>query len=196
MDVRRHDAYGYSAGRAASEALFVLHITQLNVSRHVLNRIIIQHKATIAELRERDPAAAQLIEDYTEWRDAACSNRLFAFSCALGLHRDPSRGRTHLVIGELEYTPSASKDIRYKFRISKCGVFRIADVLADVERAADLKASEGKAYVEKYIAEANAMDRSGGRTPILVLMVSPDFNTSIKPCKLPSTYDHLYSIGY
>ncbi|OCH85508.1 hypothetical protein OBBRIDRAFT_784748 [Obba rivulosa] len=141
----------------------------------------IQYKARLQELRETDPSTAQLVEDYMGWRDAACSNRLYAFSCALGLHRDPSRGRTHVILGELEYTPQASKDVRYKFRVTKCGVFRITDVLSDIELVAELKAGEGKRYVEKYIREADAMDRSGGRTPILVFMLASEFQPVMKP---------------
>ncbi|KAF7338748.1 MYND-type domain-containing protein [Mycena sanguinolenta] len=51
---------------------------------------------------------------------------------ALGLHRDPGRGRTHIVLKEVKYVPTATK-LKNKFRVISCGVFRIKDVLRDME---------------------------------------------------------------
>ncbi|EMD32330.1 hypothetical protein CERSUDRAFT_118710 [Gelatoporia subvermispora B] len=141
----------------------------------------LQQKADIDKIRQTDPSLAQFVEDFFGWRDAACSNRLYAYSCALGLHRDPSRGRTHLIMGELEYTPQVSKDVRFKFRVTKCGVFRIEDVLVDIESLATLKNGAGRRYVDKYMQEADAMDRTKTRTPILVFMGVPGRRPLLKP---------------
>ncbi|KAH7927777.1 hypothetical protein BV22DRAFT_1127094 [Leucogyrophana mollusca] len=54
---------------------------------------------------------------------------------ALGLHRDPSRGRTHIMFCQAEYTPDASRDMTHKFQISSAGVYCMEDVMPEIDGA-------------------------------------------------------------
>lgn len=67
---------------------------------------------------------------------------------AVGLHRDPQRARTHIIIQQIIYTPKASQETREKFRIIACSVFRRADAYGLIERVMMLKPGEGREYVE------------------------------------------------
>ncbi|OBZ75168.1 hypothetical protein A0H81_04959 [Grifola frondosa] len=89
---------------------------------------ISEFKREVQQLKDTDPEAAQMALDWSKWHDRSYNHIGHAYMHALGLKRDPSRGRTHVVVSEVEYTPHASKDPRFKFRIVRCGVFRLADM--------------------------------------------------------------------
>lgn len=49
---------------------------------------------------------------------------------------------------ELEYQPQESKDFRLRFHALRIGVFRIRDVLTEIERLMNLDPGEGDAYIQ------------------------------------------------
>jgi len=118
-----------------------------------------------------------MAEDWLNWRQAPNKIDTIALIHALNLQRDPSRGRTHIVFRQVEYTPDASKTIRNKFQIIRCGVFRIADVLSDIEAVMGLDKGEGQEYVQSLIDELDATDHAGQRVPILELKFGDDLET-------------------
>ncbi|OBZ66306.1 hypothetical protein A0H81_13875 [Grifola frondosa] len=79
-------------------------------------------------LSKIEPKIGQLLNDWKIWLELPKNAVDEAQASALKLQQDPSRGRTHIVFREVEYVSSA-KDPRRKFKITRCGVFRVADVL-------------------------------------------------------------------
>ena len=119
----------------------------------------------LAQLSLAAPTDAQREKDFHAWLDVKDNTPLLS---ALNLHRDPERGRTHLVVEEVFYTPKASREARHKFRVLRCGVFRIADVRGELERIMCLDPGEGQEYIDSILDEADSI-RTGTRIPFLTL---------------------------
>lgn len=118
-----------------------------------------------------DPSKAQCAADWSRWHDGSHGKDEFAMVHALGLQRDPSRGRTHIIFYTVEYTPEASRDLMHKFQISSAGVFRIKDVLPEIETAMGLDPGEGREYIDGLLAELDTTDRSTKMVPMLFLFI-------------------------
>ncbi|KAJ7154619.1 hypothetical protein C8R46DRAFT_1117914 [Mycena filopes] len=99
-----------------------------------------------------DPDSAARAADWSLW----CNSNHDASSAgvihALGLPRDPKRGRTHIVFKRVEYVPSATK-LKHKFRVLACGVFLIDDVLRDIEAVMRLDPGEGPEFMKSMFYE-------------------------------------------
>lgn len=128
-------------------------------------------------------SAAQKAADWMKWRQAPHFANNYGLMHALGVHRDPSRGRTHIVFKSLVYTPSKSKDIRYKFQVESIGVFRIADVLGDIERGMNLNKGEGQVYIDEIFEEIDAMHDRDQLVPILDFSVGKGIETWLGSCE-------------
>ncbi|KAI0919587.1 hypothetical protein AcV5_001613 [Taiwanofungus camphoratus] len=107
----------------------------------------------LAKLSLANSALAQKEKDFHAWMDATDH---WPLANALYLHRDPRRGRTHIVFEEVVYTREASHEARNKFRIVRCGVFRVADVLDEIERRMRLDPGEGVEYVKDVLDEMDS----------------------------------------
>jgi hypothetical protein len=93
---------------------------------------------------------------------------------ALNLMRDPSRGRTHIVIRKLVHNKS-STELRDAFEVVEAGVFRIADVLADLNEIF-------KPYDAAKLIEWNLMENDGeGRAFLPAPMFCADFGDEVEP---------------
>jgi hypothetical protein len=99
-----------------------------------------------------DPGGAKRAADWKLWCHSNHDASKFGLAHALGLHRNPERGRTHIVFKVVEYVPTAIH-LKYKFRVVSCGVFRIKDVLRDVEAIMGLDPGEGQEYVDGLLDE-------------------------------------------
>ncbi|PCH32985.1 hypothetical protein WOLCODRAFT_141442 [Wolfiporia cocos MD-104 SS10] len=85
----------------------------------------------IESVQQVDPLKAQQARDWMA--RSTMPNTTEAYINALGLHRDPSRAFTHIVLSRLEYIPSATvTDPRDRFQVVVCGVFRIVDVKKEI----------------------------------------------------------------
>jgi len=151
-------------------------------------------KAKTEALQEIDPSGAQKASDWIKWRDGSHIANTYALAFTLGLHRDPSGGRTHIVFKQVEYTPHASKDIRHKFRVARCGVYRIADVLSDIELMMGLNKGEGKEYVQSLLDELDSTNRALSLVPILDLTFGEGIETWMGSIAL--TVDGLRQLPY
>ncbi|KAJ7249479.1 hypothetical protein C8J57DRAFT_1357132 [Mycena rebaudengoi] len=109
----------------------------------------------IEQMSETDPEGAKRAADWSLWCNSRHDATQFSVADALGLHRDPKRARTHIVFKQVEYVPSATK-LKHKFRVVSCGVFRIRDVLRDLETAMGLNAGEGQEYIDGLFEEMGA----------------------------------------
>ncbi|KAJ6470287.1 hypothetical protein C8R47DRAFT_1149259 [Mycena vitilis] len=112
-----------------------------------------------------DPDGAKLATDWSLWCNSNHNATQFGLIHALGLHRDARRGRTHIVVKKVEYVPTATK-LKHKFRVVSCGVFRIKDVLRDVEAVLNLNRDEGQEYVDSLLHE---LDGTHAKVPFIDL---------------------------
>ncbi|KAJ7466957.1 hypothetical protein FB451DRAFT_1560911 [Mycena latifolia] len=123
-----------------------------------------------------DPDAGKRAADWSLWCNANHPATQWGLIHALGLHRNPQRGRTHIVFKEVEYVPTASK-LKHKFRVIACGIFRIKDVLRDIEAHMRLDYGEGQEYVDSLFAEID-----GTRTPDVKLpFIDLSFGQGVSP---------------
>ncbi|KAJ7922231.1 hypothetical protein B0H13DRAFT_1983716 [Mycena leptocephala] len=99
-----------------------------------------------------DSAGAKRNADWKLWCNSNHDATDFGLIHALGLHRNPERGRTHIVFKHVVYVPTATNP-RHKFRVLSCGVFRIKDVLRDVEAIMGLDLGEGQEYLDSLVDE-------------------------------------------
>ncbi|KAF7338742.1 MYND-type domain-containing protein [Mycena sanguinolenta] len=118
----------------------------------VLCREMVAEQEKVERLSLTDPVGAKRAADWSVWRKLPQFDTLVH---ALGLHRDPGRGKTHIVFRAVEYVPTATK-IKHKFRVVSCGVFRIKDVLRDIELIMGLDHGEGQEYVDSLLHEPAA----------------------------------------
>lgn len=97
---------------------------------------------------------------------------------ALGLRRDPTRSRTHIIIKNVEHQPHATHPHDY-FRFTNVGVFKLADVWPEIEAIMCLNKGEGKQYIKEMLEEFDSgpgsINKLGGeqRYPIFDLAFSP-----------------------
>lgn len=123
-------------------------------------------------MKETSPTEAKKAAEWMKYRDGAHYANVEGLIHALGLHRDPTRGRTHIVFRSLKYTPKASDDVRYKLSVIQAGVFKLTDVYIDIEKIMRLNRGEGKEYVDGLLAELDSV--LGDNVPILDLMSCGD----------------------
>jgi len=86
---------------------------------------------TIEVLKRTNPKAAESLARWKVWRTEAYYNE--ALIHALGVHQDQNRGRTHILVLFIEYTPKASNDLQFKFKVLYCQVLKVSDILANME---------------------------------------------------------------
>ncbi|KAJ7790438.1 hypothetical protein B0H14DRAFT_3501601 [Mycena olivaceomarginata] len=107
----------------------------------------------IEHMRLTDPSGVARAADWRLWcNKAGHGASQFGLIHPLGLHRNPAHRRTHIVFKQVEYVPMARK-LRHKFCVLACGVFRVTDVLRDIEAIMGLDPGEGFEYVESLFSE-------------------------------------------
>ncbi|KAK0234386.1 hypothetical protein EDD85DRAFT_843609 [Armillaria nabsnona] len=116
----------------------------------------------IADLERISPFAAQQFRDWIDYRGNPRSETEECFVHALGLTRDASRGRTHIIYQEVEYLPSIKNQLD-KFRTTGVGVFKLDDVWQDIESRMGLDPGEGKVYIREMLEE---FDHGPGKGPV------------------------------
>ncbi|KAK0502040.1 hypothetical protein EDD18DRAFT_1139018 [Armillaria luteobubalina] len=127
----------------------------------------------LADLKTKDASAARQFRDWMNFRDNAKLKTIDSFTHALGLARDASRGRTHIIYQEVEYAPSVMGDFD-QFRTTGVGVFKLEDVWRDIESRMKLDPGEGKVYIREMLEEFDHTSRQGrveeALIPIFVLV--------------------------
>ena len=126
-------------------------------------------KAKAEKLKLEDPKAAQKALDWIKYRESNTPTNSSFLAHALGLQKDPSRGHTHMIFRELEYRPQQSKDFRFRFHVVRIEVFKIQDVLEDIEGLMRLNPGEGKEYILGLVDNLNGNGRWGPMIPIINL---------------------------
>ncbi|KAJ7034504.1 hypothetical protein C8F04DRAFT_1234152 [Mycena alexandri] len=138
----------YYCSRACQKANWSHHKVECRERAEALKKI---------ELMSRtDPDGAERAADWLSWCNSNHDAMQIGMIHALGLHREPQRGRTHIVFKQVEYVPTATK-LKHKFRVLVCGVFRIKEVLRDLETVMRLDRGEGQEYVDSVFPEMHEM---------------------------------------
>ncbi|PBK98071.1 hypothetical protein ARMGADRAFT_1008585 [Armillaria gallica] len=120
------------------------------------------HFQTSADLEGKNASAARQFRDWMNHRDNVRSETVESFAHALGLARDASRGRTHIIYQEVEYVPSVLDHLD-QFRTTRVGVFKLEDVWQDIESRMGLDPGEGKVYIREMLEE---FDHRPARGPV------------------------------
>jgi hypothetical protein len=162
----------------------------------VTNTELWKHRETAETLKKTnqltltDPEGAQKAAEWKIWREESFND--WALMHALGLHRDPKRGKSHIVIKRVQYAPKASKELRYKFRVIECGVFRISDLQPEIEGLMGLDRGEGTEYIQGLLEGLNRQESDGTwRIPMVDLSFGDDVETWLGS----SAYNCLTSAG-
>jgi hypothetical protein len=124
-----------------------------------------------------DKTTAKREADWQAWRVEANDEQTMLLVSALGLHRDRTRGRTHIVFKLLEYVPH-ERQLRHRFRVVQCAVFRIADVMQDIERMLSIDPGEGREDLESVDAS-----QSDDLVPMYELLFGEGLSTWLGGCK-------------
>ncbi|KAG7440389.1 uncharacterized protein BT62DRAFT_975945 [Guyanagaster necrorhizus] len=126
-----------------------------------------------AEVERTNAFAGQRFRDWMNYRRNPRSETLESFAHALGLARDASRGRTHIVYQDVKYVPSV-QNLLDKFRTTGVGVFKLEDVWQDLEFRMGLDPGEGKVYICEMLEEFEPGKGRAGEPyiPIFSLMFS------------------------
>ena len=75
----------------------------------------------------------------------------------------------------MEHAPHVSWDIRYKFRVVQCGVFRIRGILRVIEALMCLDPGEGREYIDSLLDDIKAVGGGSDRVPALDLSFGEGF---------------------
>ncbi|CAL1697555.1 unnamed protein product [Somion occarium] len=163
MEERQTKACRYCGGREPQVTLFrcsgCKHIYYCSKECQKTNWKV--HKEACKE------AAAAKATDWIKFRESPIPANNTLLAHALGLYRDPSRGHTHIVFREVEYRPKASKDFRFRFHAKRAGVFKIEDVMMEIERMMGLNPGEGPKYVREILEDLDATNPRLEKAPIL-----------------------------
>ncbi|KAK0429939.1 hypothetical protein EV421DRAFT_1861796 [Armillaria borealis] len=133
------------------------------------------HFRRLADLQRKNAIAARQFRDWMNYGGNVRPKTVECFAHALGLARDASRGRTHIIYQEVEYVPSVMDHLE-QFRTTGVGVFKLEDVWQDIESRMKLDPGEGKVYIREMLEE---FDHTSGQgrveeafIPIFVLIFS------------------------
>ncbi|KAF5366299.1 hypothetical protein D9758_005736 [Tetrapyrgos nigripes] len=100
-------------------------------------------------LKATAPDDAKCMEDWRHYNYSSVDD--VASYSALGLMHDVNRGRTHIIFKFVEYLPQGGKDVLDRFRVVKAGVFRIKDVLRDIEGFLNYNRGEAEQVIEELL---------------------------------------------
>ncbi|TFK74989.1 hypothetical protein BDN72DRAFT_832697 [Pluteus cervinus] len=135
----------------------------------------------LESLKLADPSAGERDEDWIKWRTSYLGIPPDTTMHALGVHRDPNRGFTHIVWYGVKYTPNAGKDIAQKFTIVLAGVFKVADVLPEIETCMNLNKGDGQQCIDQTLGQVTTFNQKVGeqRTPYLYMLLCVDGHTGV-----------------
>ncbi|KAL1727222.1 hypothetical protein EV714DRAFT_217779 [Schizophyllum commune] len=125
---------------------------------------------------------ARLAERFTNFCNTPGNpSHSILLASALGLQRDQTRSRTHIVFRAVEYQPRAKDPFDY-FRYTHVGVYKIEDVYTEIERLLRLDRGEGHQYIEGMLEEfdngpGKTMENGVSTHPILTLTFDPVHDT-------------------
>ncbi|TFK75028.1 hypothetical protein BDN72DRAFT_955366 [Pluteus cervinus] len=136
---------------------------------------MVEERKTIELIKLADPSAGQRNEDWVKWRTSHLGIPVDTALHALGLHRDIGRGITHILWYGVKYTPDAAKDVGKQFTIETAGVFKITDVLTEIETCLQLNKGKGQQCINDILRELKTSEKLGERRfPYTFILVCQD----------------------
>ncbi|KAL0064242.1 hypothetical protein AAF712_008827 [Marasmius tenuissimus] len=125
------------------------------------------------DLKATAPDVAKCIEDWRLYSTSGHDD--VSTSHALGLRHDSNRGKDLILIKKVEYVPQGGRDVLDRFRVVAAGVFRIRDVLRDIERLLSYSEGTGDALIKEMREEfENGPGRGGTTYPFFTFLISDD----------------------
>lgn len=109
------------------------------------------------------PGLVQIYSDYDKWTSLQHYPNIEGPIHALGLHRDRSRGWTHVIVQEMEYTSLGTRRGQDLFRVVRCGIFRGKEIAKDI----DTITQSTNLYQAALTAATTLSDGPG--VPVLIL---------------------------
>ncbi|KAL0568740.1 hypothetical protein V5O48_013240 [Marasmius crinis-equi] len=111
-------------------------------------------------LKATAPDDAKCMEDWGHYKRSGFG-QLPSYH-ALGLMHDPNRGKTHIIFKSVEYVPRGGRDVLDWFKVVAAAVFRIKDVLGDMERFLNYNKGEVEEVIEEMLEEYNSRPSKQG----------------------------------
>ncbi|KAF8652510.1 hypothetical protein AX16_004366 [Volvariella volvacea WC 439] len=119
------------------------------------HKCMVKERKEVEMRREQSPGRAIFDTDWINWFKCFCDR---APIHALGLHRDPTRGKTHIMICHVLHSPTA-QDLRDKFTIVAVNVYKVDEVLPILEEELDFDRGKGQEHVNDLLEK---FERIGG----------------------------------
>ncbi|KAK1230843.1 hypothetical protein PQX77_006061 [Marasmius sp. AFHP31] len=124
-------------------------------------------------LKATAPDIAKCIEDWRLYSTSGHDD--VSTSHALGLHHDSNRGKDLILIKKVEYVPQGGRDVLDRFRVVAAGVFRIKDVIRDIERLLRYSEGAGDALLKEMREEfENGLGHGGTKYLFFTFLISDD----------------------
>ncbi|KAL0575626.1 hypothetical protein V5O48_006351 [Marasmius crinis-equi] len=89
-------------------------------------------RSEVEDLNINSAEDARCIDDWNRYKRSGFDGNNVSFH-ALGLHHNLDRGKTHILVKKVRYVPDGGRDILHRFEIEEAGVFRIREVLDDLD---------------------------------------------------------------
>lgn len=142
-----------------------------------------QRLQDLSSLKAVDPQSAQGVDDSHKWHHVEATHYAVFHGPmhALGLHRDTSRGWTHIMFQELEHTPSPRGDFRSRIRVKRCGVFKVEDVLEDMEKLAASVDSARERFenIKQQLKMAASRHKADAAIPMFIFSYGQDAGAGV-----------------
>ena len=124
-----------------------------------------------------NPKLAKFTEDWIAWIKKPQPERTkLAMALALGLHRDPSRARTHAFVQEVAHVPHA-RDPRYYFRAAHAGIFLLEDIADRMDRASGVTVGTAKKSIEAFWRQNKLKDDQRDSLSVVIVTHEPEMGT-------------------
>ncbi|KAF8656079.1 hypothetical protein AX16_002779 [Volvariella volvacea WC 439] len=133
-------------------------------------RPIAEDLKEVEKMKLEDPVGVKFDSDWGKWLK---SFALLVPIHALNLHRDINRGRTHIMIYGVTYTPS-SRNLKDKISIVAAGVYKVDEVMYLIEDGMRLSKGEGPKYVKQELQKHETLIEVEGTVAVLYLVMNRD----------------------
>ncbi|KAK7015880.1 hypothetical protein VNI00_019022 [Paramarasmius palmivorus] len=126
----------------------------------------------IEALKATSPVDSRIMEDWRCYRSSSFNDRVCYH--ALGLKHDVNRGKSHIIIKRMEYLHEGGKDVLDRFRVVEAGVFRINDVLTEIDVQMGYSIGESREVLDELLGEHEHAPGNQDQFPFFTLFISND----------------------
>ncbi|KAK7035534.1 hypothetical protein VNI00_011827 [Paramarasmius palmivorus] len=124
-------------------------------------------------LKTLAPDDSKCIEDWGRYKSSGVDE--VTIYHALGLKFDLNRGKTHIMFKRVIYIPDGGKDILDRFRVIQAGVFKVSDVIKEMDGIMGYNPGETREAMDEMIDEFNhGPGKSGKSISFFTLYITDD----------------------